>query len=98
MVNLPLKAKPVLVNKIEFMTASLAAQDQIAAFLADAMPEKILTFKFTPSIQQRIEVLVNRKKEGLITLEEQDELQRYLAYDLLIGLAKARASSLLGLQ
>lgn len=98
MVNLASKVKPVFVNKIEIMTASLAAQDQIAAFLADAMPEKILAFKFAPSIQQRIEVLVIKKKEGQITPEEQDELQRYLAYDLLIGLAKARASSLLGLQ
>ncbi len=80
------------------MTASLSAQDQIAAFLADAMPEKILSFKFAPSIQRRIELLVTKKKEGLITLEEREELQQYLAYDLLIGLAKARASSLLSRQ
>jgi len=73
------------------MTASLSAQDQIAAFLAEAIPEKILAFKFAPSIQRRIELLVNKKKEGAITPEEEDELDRYLAYDLLIGLAKARA-------
>lgn len=74
------------------MTASYSAQDQIATFLADAIPEKILAFKFTPAIQQRIEVLVEKKKEGLITPEEKEELDRYLTYDLLIGLAKARAS------
>ncbi len=73
------------------MTASLSAQDQIAAFLADAIPEKILAFKFSPAIQRRIEVLVEKKKEGAIMPEEKDELERYLAYDLLIGLAKARA-------
>ncbi|MBK9335672.1 MAG: hypothetical protein IPM98_03410 [Lewinellaceae bacterium] len=73
------------------MTASLSAQDQIAAFLADAIPEKILAFKFSPAIQRRIEVLVEKKKEGAIMSEEKDELERYLAYDLLIGLAKARA-------
>ncbi len=74
------------------MTASLSAQDQIAAFLADAIPEKILAFKFSPAIQRRIEVLVDKKKEGQISREENEELERYLAYDLLIGLAKARAS------
>jgi len=74
------------------MTASLSAQDQIAAFLADAIPEKILAFKFSPAIQRRIEVLVDKKKEGQISREENEELDRYLAYDLLIGLAKARAS------
>ncbi len=74
------------------MTASLSAQDQIAALLADSIPDKILAFKFAPGIQQRIEVLVNKKKEGIIKPDEKDELDRYLAYDLLIGLAKARAS------
>ena len=74
------------------MTASLSAQDQIAAFLAEAIPEKILAFKFAPSIQKRIELLVNKKKDGEIIPEEEEELDRYMAYDLLIGLAKARAS------
>lgn len=80
------------------MTAALSAQDQIAAFLADAIPEKILSFKFSSAIQRRIELLVARKKEGIITHEEIDELERYLAYDLLIGLAKARAVKHLGSQ
>ncbi|MBX2893672.1 MAG: hypothetical protein KF734_22340 [Saprospiraceae bacterium] len=74
------------------MTASLSAQDQIAAFLADAIPEKILAFKFSTAIQRRIEVLADKKKEGQINREEQEELDRYLAYDLLIGLAKAKAN------
>ncbi len=74
------------------MTATFSAQDQIANFIADAMPERILSFKFSASVQQRIEILVNRKKEGKITNTEREELERYLLYDNLIGLAKARAS------
>ena len=31
------------------------------------------------------------KKEDLLSLTEKEELEKYLAYDLLIGLAKARA-------
>ncbi len=73
------------------MTASVSAQDQIAAMIAEAMPEKILAFKFIPAIQDRILQLVNLKKEGNLSTSEKDELDRYLAYDLLIGLAKARA-------
>ncbi len=73
------------------MTASNAAQDQIAALIADAMPEKIMTFKFAPTIQKRIAVLVQHKKEGTLAGLEKEELEKYLVYDLLIGLAKARA-------
>ena len=76
------------------MTASRSAQDQIANFLAEAIPEKILAFKFDAPIQKRIEELVYKKKEGTVTPAEKEELDRYLAYDLLIGLAKARASTL----
>jgi hypothetical protein len=50
-----------LLAKIKNMTASLSAQDQIAAFLADVIPEKILGFKFSPAIQRRIELLVDKK-------------------------------------
>jgi hypothetical protein len=46
------------------MTAAVSAQDQIAAFLADAIPEKNLNFKFSTAIQKRIEFLVNQKKEN----------------------------------
>jgi hypothetical protein len=73
------------------MAASLNAQDQIAALMADAMPQQILAFKFSSSIQTRIELLVEKKKDGLISDKEKEELDKYLTYDLLIGLAKARA-------
>jgi hypothetical protein len=73
------------------MVASLSAQDQIAATMAVSMPETILAFKFSPSIQERIEVLVHLKKENKLSASEKEELDKYLAYDLLIGLAKARA-------
>ena len=73
------------------MVASLNAQGQIAALMADAMPQQILDFKFLPTIQERIEQLVEKKKDGFISLKETEELDKYLTYDLLIGLAKARA-------
>ncbi len=74
------------------MSASISAQDQIAGLIAEMMPERILQFKFSPAIQERIGELVQRKKDGNISTGEQDELSKYLNYDLLIGLAKARAA------
>lgn len=73
------------------MAASLNAHDQIADLMADAMPQQILAFKFSVTIQERIEQLVEKKKDGFISLKEVEELDKYLTYDLLIGLAKARA-------
>lgn len=73
------------------MTASLSAQDQIATLMADTMPQQILNFKFSDDIQERIEILVNKKKEASISETEVEELEKYLMYDLLIGLAKARS-------
>jgi hypothetical protein len=43
----------------------------------------------------RVEELVNMKKAASISLEETLELERYLALDMLISLAKARARRLL---
>ena len=73
------------------MTASLSAQDQIATLMANTMPQQILSFKFSADIQDRIEILVNKKKESTISETEREELEKYLMYDLLIGLAKARS-------
>lgn len=80
------------------MTASISAQDQIASFIAEANPERVLAFKFAAPIQQRIKLLVQKKKDGTIDIQEKEELERYLAYDLLIGLAKARAIQLVNAQ
>jgi hypothetical protein len=73
------------------MDILLSAQDQIAATIAASMPETILALKFSSSIQERVEVLINLKKENKLSATEKEELDKYLAYDLLIGLAKAKA-------
>lgn len=77
------------------MTAFVSAQDQIASLMADVMPEQILSFKFSPSLQRRIQTLTEMQKNGTISKQEFEELDKYLNYDLLIGLAKARAYQLI---
>ena len=76
------------------MTAFVSAQDQIASLMADIMPQQVLSFKFSNDLQRRIQVLTDMKKIGTITNPEAVELEKYLNYDLLIGLAKARAYQL----
>ncbi len=73
------------------MIASISAQDQLAGLMAFAMPQEVLNFKFSSDIQNRILILTNKKKENIISDSENEELEKYLIYDLLIGLAKARA-------
>lgn len=76
------------------MTAFVSAQDQIASFMADVMPQQILSFKFSNELQRRIQLLTDMKKNGMMNDQEAEELEKYLNYDLLIGLAKARAYQL----
>lgn len=67
----------------------------VAGSLAQLAPEKILSLKAPQSMSARVEELINRKKNDLITAEEASELERFLALDLLISLTKARARLLL---
>ena len=73
------------------MVASLSAQDQIAGLMAKTMPTEILNFKFSSNIQDRIQSLVEKKKDSVLSFQESEELEKYLMYDLLIGLAKVGA-------
>lgn len=78
------------------MTVSEAFGDT-ADLIAHMAPEKVLALKASPQISERVEELVQRKKNQLITPDESSELERFLALDLFIGLAKARARSLVAL-
>lgn len=76
------------------MTVSEAFGD-VAEILARLNPAQILKLRASEAMAERVEALVEKKKEGELTWEESIELERYLALDLLIGLAKARAHRLI---
>jgi hypothetical protein len=63
----------------------------VASSLAKLAPDKIIGLKAPDTMSARVEQLVNRKKDGLITVDEATELERFLALDLFISLTKARA-------
>lgn len=73
------------------MTAPLLAYEEVAEFLAKLDPEKLLELKPSAEVQYRVEELIEKKKESGLTPDEQYELDRYLALEYLISLAKARA-------
>jgi hypothetical protein len=58
-------------------------------------PQQVIGLKAPPQMSDRVEELVGKKKEGLLTSEEASELERFLALDLFISLTKARAQILL---
>ncbi|MBK9015844.1 MAG: hypothetical protein IPM82_18270 [Saprospiraceae bacterium] len=68
--------------------------DDVAGLLAQMDPAKIVALKAPKMMAKRVEVLIGKKKDGQISLET-SELERYLALDMLINLAKARAHRLL---
>lgn len=69
--------------------------DDVAEALAKIDPEKILELRAPNEMAERVEELVDKKKEGTISEEEATELEHYLALDLFINLTKARARRLL---
>lgn len=73
------------------MTADVMAYEEVAEFLAAINPEKLLELRPSPAVQERVEELIYKKKEGSLSSEEQYELDRYLALEHLIALTKARA-------
>lgn len=73
------------------MTASIPVYDEIAAALANMDPTKILALRPSESAQKRLRELLEKNRLGQLESDEQYELDRMLALDHLIALAKAHA-------
>lgn len=73
------------------MTANLLAYEEVADFIAALAPSKLLGLKPSSTVQARVEELINLKKENGLSTENQYELDRYLALEHLVALAKVRA-------
>jgi hypothetical protein len=76
------------------MTVTEAFTD-VADVIAHLNPTQIVAMKASKKMSDRVEQLVSKKKDSAITIEETLELERFLALDLFISLAKARARLLL---
>jgi hypothetical protein len=73
------------------MTANTLAYEEVAHFIAELDPNKLLTLKPSAMVQERVETLIYKKKDTGLTIDEQYELDRYLALEHLVSLAKIHA-------
>ncbi|MEI7585037.1 hypothetical protein [Runella sp.] len=67
----------------------------VATMVAQMNPEKVVALKASRQMSEEVEKLVMLKKQGTISVDEAADLERFLALDLFISLAKARAHILL---
>ncbi len=72
------------------------AYKEILDFLASGpTPEQIVAFKVSPSVQARLEELLDKNREDGLTDDEAAELEGYAQLNHVMILLKAHASSLL---
>jgi hypothetical protein len=69
--------------------------EDIANTIAQLNPAQIVQLKAPSVMSERVASLVEKKKEGNISIDENAELERFLALDLFISLTKAKARLLL---
>ena len=79
------------------MIANLLAYEEVADFIAALDPKRLLELRPSNTVQLRVENLIDKKKDDILTIEEQYELDRYMALEHLISLAKVRARRFLSL-
>ena len=78
------------------MSASVPAYDEIAAALASLDPKKVIELRPSMTAQNRLRELLDKNRQGSeLTADEKYELDRILALDLLLNLAKGHAQRLL---
>ena len=78
------------------MTATKSlAFDEIANFIAATSPEKVIAFRPTPTVQERVEELIFKEKNTCLTAEEKVELDDFMTLEHLMRMAKARAHVIL---
>ncbi len=78
-------------GKLEFNMAVQTVYDHVADFIAEMNPAKLLQLRATENDRERLEELIEKEKEGILTFSEKDELDHYLVLERLIRLAKAHA-------
>ncbi|NBC06885.1 MAG: hypothetical protein GVY26_06810 [Bacteroidetes bacterium] len=72
------------------MTTTSVYND-VASFIANLGPEKVLELKAGDEMQARLEFLIDKEKNEGLTAQEKDELDQCIVLERLIRLAKAKA-------
>ena len=78
------------------MSVTTPAYFEIIDFIATGTtPESVAHFHPTPEAQSRVADLLERCKEGRLSLEEQAELDHFIELEHILRMAKARANEIL---
>lgn len=65
--------------------------DELAELLANMDPMKVIQFHASKGAQKRLEELLDKNKEGTLTEDEKNEIERFMTVEHIVRLAKARA-------
>lgn len=71
--------------------SAIPAYDEIAVLLAKLDPPKVLALHPSEASQKRLSELLDKNRNEVLTQDDKYELDRLLALDHLIALAKAHA-------
>jgi len=72
--------------------AEIKAHEEIIDFIAaGTTPETVVAFRPSPQAQQRVRELIQRRDDGVLSPDEESELEDYLQLEHLMVMAKARA-------
>ena len=70
---------------------NLSIFDELAFFLASLSPKKVLTYRASPKAQERVSFLIDKNKKTGLSESENEEMERYMVFEHIIQLAKAKA-------
>ena len=73
------------------MVAYQNIYDSLAEFMASMDAMKVLAFHAPEDLQNRVEKLLEKKKDSKLTNREQEELDHYFILEHIVRLAKSRA-------
>ncbi len=68
-----------------------SAYDQLAGILAKLGPEEVMKLRATDEMQVRMELLLRKSRENILSIVEKDELDHFIVLERLVRLAKIRA-------
>ncbi|HQU86313.1 MAG TPA: hypothetical protein PKY59_24500 [Pyrinomonadaceae bacterium] len=67
------------------------ASEEVANFIAEINPAKVLAFRPSDETKQRVSELIEREKNGEVSEEEKKELDHYMQLEHLMRMAKIYA-------
>ena len=71
--------------------------DELAFFLANLSPRKVLAYKASTKSQERATILLEKNSSTGLTAEENAEMERYMTVEHIVRLAKAKATQKLNM-